>query len=174
MSPVDTTLWVIAGIILLFGFVVFFGPPYVPSRREHIMRLFDELYKLKKSDVVLDLGSGDGVVLREISKRGARAVGFELNPALILLANFISRSDQRVHSQLANIWTTPFPDDTTVLYVFTESRDVRRMIRRIQSETNRLNRQLTVLSYGFAFPDTELVRENTLHKLYVFQPLQKE
>lgn len=37
-------------------------------------------------DVVVDLGAGDGRVLRAAVARGARAVGFELSPVLWLLA----------------------------------------------------------------------------------------
>ena len=76
----------IAAVVLLFGFVAFTGAPYVPSRRRDLQKAFDELYRLKKTDVLVDIGSGDGIVLREASRRGARAIGYELQPLLVLIS----------------------------------------------------------------------------------------
>ena len=58
-------------IIALF-FTVFFGAPYVPAKLRDVQQAFDELRPVTKHDVVLDLGSGDGKVLREVSRRGAK------------------------------------------------------------------------------------------------------
>lgn len=57
--------------------------PYVPSPHvtvDEMLRLAD----VGPADVVYDLGSGDGrVVIRAAAAFGARAVGFELDPALV-------------------------------------------------------------------------------------------
>jgi hypothetical protein len=45
----------IAAVVLLFGFVAFTGAPYVPSRRRDLQKAFDELYQLKKTDVLVDI-----------------------------------------------------------------------------------------------------------------------
>jgi len=50
----------VAAVVLLFGFVAFTGAPYVPSRRRDLQKAFDELYRLKKTDVLVDIGSGGG------------------------------------------------------------------------------------------------------------------
>src|SRR5688572_14534109 len=56
---------------------------YVPSPDEVIEAML-ELAQVKKSDVVYDLGSGDGsIVILAAKKYGARGVGIEINPVLV-------------------------------------------------------------------------------------------
>lgn len=167
--------WVIWGALLLtisFGFTVFFGAPYVPVRIKHLRLAFDELYQLKESDLLLDLGSGDGKVLREVARRGASAVGYELNPLLVLISACLGLKVPHQHTQLANIWTSPFPQDTTIVYIFSDSRDIRRMERRIRHESQRLGRSLYVLSYGFTLPGFDVIGEAGVHTLYKTRALQ--
>lgn len=75
--------YLIGAVVVFIGISAFFGAPYIPTLRRDVRRMFDELAPISKSDVVLDLGSGDGVVLREITKRGAKAVGYELHPFFV-------------------------------------------------------------------------------------------
>ncbi len=163
--------WILFGIILAFGFVVFFGAPYVPSRRKHIRAAFDELYKLDSKDVLLDLGAGDGVVLREAARYGAQAVGYELNPLLVWVTRLLSRKYPTVQAKLANIWTTPFPDDTTIVYLFSDARDIKRLTRRIEDETTRLEHTLYVLSYGFELPGYTSIGQQGAYHLYEIKAL---
>ena len=72
--------WIIGSLVVLVGISVFFGAPYVPSIRRDVRRLFDTEISLQPHDVVLDIGSGDGLVLREVSRRGAKAIGYEIHP----------------------------------------------------------------------------------------------
>ena len=171
----DTFLLVFGAIVLLFGFVVFFGAPYVPSRKVHFQPSFDALYAFTKKDVLLDLGSGDGVVLREVARRGARAIGYELNPVLCWLANWLSRRyGSRARTKVANMWTTPFPEGTTIIYVFVVSRDVKKLCKRIQGEVNRLGRDISVISYGCSLDDFTPTKTHQAHFLYKISPLQME
>jgi SAM-dependent methyltransferase len=57
--------------------------PFVPTPQEVVDGML-ELAQVKNSDVVYDLGSGDGrIVITAAKKYGARAVGFEIDPELI-------------------------------------------------------------------------------------------
>lgn len=165
-------IWVVSFIIIVFGFVVFFGAPYVPSRRRHLDEAFDELYKIGPDDVLLDLGSGDGVVLRAAASRGARAVGYELNPVLVWISRLISRRYEGIAVRVANIWLTPFPEDTTIVYVFGDARDIQRLTHRIEQEAGRLKHPLYVVSYGFELPGHEPVAATGVHHLYKVKALQ--
>lgn len=159
-------------LLLLFGVTAFVGAPYVPAKLNHVREAFTDLYPLSQSDTVLDLGSGDGKVLREAARHGAKAVGYEINPVLVAISNVLGRRIPRQRTRLANIWTTPFPDETGLVYAFTDSRDARRLAKRIQAEANRLGRPMHVLSYGFELPGLKLVDKNQLHYLYVTNTLQ--
>ena len=56
--------------------------PFVPTPQEVVDKMVD-LAAVKKGDVVYDLGSGDGRIVITAAKKGARAVGFEIDPDLI-------------------------------------------------------------------------------------------
>lgn len=56
--------------------------PFVPTPQEVVDKMI-ELGGVKKGDVVYDLGSGDGRIVVTAAKKGARAVGFEIDPDLI-------------------------------------------------------------------------------------------
>ncbi|HET6747499.1 MAG TPA: methyltransferase domain-containing protein [Candidatus Saccharimonadales bacterium] len=164
--------WIVAGIVLLFGFVVFFGAPYVPSKRRELEKVFKELYGLTSRDVLVDLGSGDGIVLRVAAKTGAKAIGYELNPALVLLSRFFSRGSKNIRIVSANMWQVQLPPETTVVYVFAVSRDIGKVARKLQSEVNRLRHPISVISYGCAIPHMTALRVLGAHHLYTFAPLQ--
>ena len=151
----------VAAVVLLFGFVAFTGAPYVPSRRRDLQKAFDELYRLKKTDVV---------VLREASRRGARAIGYELQPLLVLISRWLSRHDEKVSVRLANFWRTPLPDETTVVYLFGDGRDIAKMVQYLQHETNRLRHDIWLLSYGFEAAGLALHKTVGAHNLYLLQP----
>jgi SAM-dependent methyltransferase len=56
--------------------------PFVPSPQSVVDKMID-LAGVKKGDVVYDLGSGDGRIVIAAAKKGARAVGFEIDPDLV-------------------------------------------------------------------------------------------
>ena len=56
--------------------------PFVPSPQEVVDKMID-LAGVKKDDVVYDLGSGDGRIVIAAAQKGAKAVGFEIDPALV-------------------------------------------------------------------------------------------
>ena len=60
--------------------------PYVPTPTDVVVRML-ELAAVTKRDVVFDLGCGDGRIAITAARRfGARAVGIEMDPALIQLS----------------------------------------------------------------------------------------
>jgi SAM-dependent methyltransferase len=56
--------------------------PFVPSPQEVVDKMI-ALAGVKKGDVVYDLGSGDGRIVIAAAKKGAKAVGFEIDPDLV-------------------------------------------------------------------------------------------
>ena len=164
--------WLLFSVVIVFGFVVFRGAPYVPSRKRQLAEAFDVLYRLTDQDLLVDIGSGDGIVLREAAKRGAAAIGYELNPVLVLISRFISRRQPLVRVYLADFWFVQLPRETTVVYVFGESRDIKKMAQKVADEATRLNKKLFFISFGFAVPDIAAVKKVGAYYLYEFTPLQ--
>lgn len=168
-------LWLIVGALFVcFGLVVFRGAPYVPTHRWELKRALSELYPLAPHDVVVDVGSGDGVVLREASDRGARAIGYEINPILVYLSRWLSRRHEGVEVKLADFWLTDLPDETTVVYAFTVTRDIPKMIRKLQAHVERTGKPIAYISYGSSLTDREPMAQLGAHTLYQFFPLHQE
>jgi len=118
-------------LALLLGFVVFFGPPWLPTKDRHIGLALD-LLELKPGQTLLDLGSGDGRVLVAAARRGVRAVGIELSPILALISWLRTR---RYRKQVRIIWGSYFvvewpPADA--LFTFMIPRQMTRLDRRIE------------------------------------------
>jgi len=166
-------LLIAAGIVFFVGFVAFTGAPYVPSRRADVIRVFTELYPLTTEDVVVDIGSGDGIVLRTVSKLGAQGVGYEIHPMLVLISRMLSRGDKKVRVRLANFWRVPLPDETTVVYTFGEARDIAKMYARVQQEATRIGRPLMFISYAFSIPGITADASDKSYFLYKVKPLQE-
>lgn len=163
--------WIFAIVVFAFGWVVFRGAPYVPSQNRYIKRALEELYPLNSRDVLVDVGSGDGVVLRWAAHYGARAVGYELNPILVVISRFMSRRHSNVRVELVDFWTTNVPNDTTVVYAFLVTRDVKKMMKKMQTEATRLNRTLYFISYGNVLPGMKPDKTLDAYGLYSFYPL---
>ena len=164
---------VFALIVLIFGFVVFRGAPYVPSHHKEARGAFEGLYKLKSSDVLVDVGSGDGIILRIAAKHGAKAIGYELNPILVVISRFLSRKDKRIRVVLADFWLKNLPNDTTIVYAFTVSRDSKKLAEKLQKESSRLNRDIYLMTYGAPLKSKAELRKRRGHTLYQFSPLQE-
>ncbi|HEY8886261.1 MAG TPA: hypothetical protein VIM31_02040 [Candidatus Microsaccharimonas sp.] len=158
-------------IFLFFGLVVFLGAPYVPSHRKDVKRAF-EYFDLNASDLLVDVGSGDGVILRIASSYGAKAVGYEINPILVGISRLLSLRDERVTVLLQNLWLAKLPDETTVVYAFAVHRDEKKLITLMQREANRLNKPLKLLCYASPFSHIRAVDTFEAYHLYIFQPLQ--
>lgn len=163
-------LWVVLGLVALFGFVAFFGAPYVPTLNAELKRAFTELYPLKPSDVVVDLGSGDGRVLLEAARHGAKAFGYELNPLLVVISKL--RLSSKADIRLADMWSVTLPAETTLVYVFTVSRDSQRLGRLLQAHADTHARLLRVMTFGPTLGDYVPVKTHRGHSLYEIRPKQ--
>lgn len=146
-----TVVSIVIALVLLFGFVVVRGAPYVPTKRRPLERAFDDLYPLSDSDTLVDIGSGDGIVLRAAAKRGATAIGYELNPILVLVSRMISRSPN-IEVRLADFWRVKLPAETTIIYTFGESRDILRMYKKAEETAKNHKKDVYFMSFGFPVP----------------------
>lgn len=166
-----TLVYILGSIVVFIGVSAFFGAPYVPSRRRDVKGLFDSLAPITKNDTVLDMGSGDGLVLREVSRRGARAIGYEIHPLFVGISRTLSAGDPHVRVQWANAWTAPITKDVTLIYIFSVGRDGKKLEQKIQHEANRLRHPLRLVCYGNALPTKKPQGAEGAYYLYVFEPL---
>lgn len=98
--------------------------PFVPTPQEVVDAML-ELAKVKKGDVVYDLGSGDGRIPITAAKRyGATALGIDINPQRVREANENARREgvtDRVSFRTADLFETDLSEANVVtLYLLPE------------------------------------------------------
>lgn len=67
-------------------FDAFLDLPYVATKRNKIETII-ELSDIMPGETAVDLGSGDGRLLFPAAQKGAKAIGYELNPMLVALTS---------------------------------------------------------------------------------------
>ena len=164
-------LFIIICVVVFFGLVVFIGAPYVPSQKKYVLRAFDH-FGIDDQDVLVDVGSGDGIVLRIASRYGAKAVGYEINPLLVGVSRLLSLRDSRVSVRLQNFWLATLPNDATIVYAFSVLRDEKKLRMLLQREADRLGRPLRLVCFGSPFKHLPPADTFEAYYLYIFQPLQ--
>lgn len=96
-------------VVILMGvfyFIdLFFEVPYIATKRNKIPTII-KLSGVKSGDTVIDLGAGDGRILFAFAKAGTKAIGYELNPFLILKTNILIKikSTKNVSFLKENFW----------------------------------------------------------------------
>lgn len=136
-------------VLILAGFTVFFGPPYLPVLKRQTDAALD-LLALKPGDTLLELGSGDGRVLVAAAKRGINVVGIELSPVLVIISWLATR---RYHKHVRIIWgsyfRTPWPQ-ADAIYTFMIARHMTKLDRHIGQW--RTGRPVRLVSVAFVVP----------------------
>ena len=158
--------WILFAVVLLFAVMALTGAPYVPSKLSEIKLAFTKLYKLSAKDLVVDLGSGDGVVLKVASDLGAKAFGVELNPFLVAISRWRLRKKKDVKVKCGNLFKVDCPAETTVVYLFGDGRDIGGMMDVIKGQAKRLGRDLFVISHAFELPDLKPEKKYRAYFLY--------
>ncbi|MBQ6461210.1 hypothetical protein IJI91_01495 [Candidatus Saccharibacteria bacterium] len=157
----------VVGIFLVTGLT---GAPYVPTLKDKLPKAFTELYKMSEKDLLIDLGSGDGCILNEASRTGAKCLGIEINPILALMASWRFYKNKKIKIKCRNFYTFQFPAETTVIYAFAESLHIRSIYRKIQAEANRLDKTLYFISNAFDVPEVKEHKKVDSFYLYKIEP----
>lgn len=147
-------LMIIGGAVgAMFLLTVLVGAPYVPTHSRQFRRLLRHLRLNSQTDVLVDLGAGDGKIVRLSAPYVKLALGYEINPALVVLAKLRTRSFQNTRIQLADFRQIQLPPETTVVYIFSAGTFLNQVIALINRHLQQANQSVTVISYGFGMPD---------------------
>jgi len=159
----DFFLTIGAVIVLLFGFVVIFGAPYLPTQAKQIDTVF-ELAQLKPGQTIIDLGSGDGAVLLAAGKRGFKAVGYEINPILWLVSYLRTiRYRQNIKIHMISYWAVKLPKCEAV-FVFLIAHQMERLDKKLKAEA----KGVKLLSHAFQIPSKGHLTEKNGVFLYQY------
>jgi cyclopropane fatty-acyl-phospholipid synthase-like methyltransferase len=140
--------WLLTALVGCFAVGAFIGAPYLPIRQVDAEAALD-LAAVKKGETVIDLGSGDGRLLIAAARRGAQAIGYEINPLLwlwSLVATWPYRRHITIH--LKSYWQATLPP-ADVIYTFLITRYTAKLDRKLTTE---LHQPTRVVSYVFELP----------------------
>lgn len=150
-------VWLLLGsVIFSFGFVLLTGAPYLPTLRPQIKAAL-ELSGLKQGQTLLELGSGDGRVLFAAAEQGVHAIGYELNPLLVIYSKIVARKYKGlVEVHWGNFWRLKWPA-ADVIFVFLLDKYMEKLDKKIIQEYG--GRTIKLVSFAFAVPGRQAVRQ---------------
>jgi 16S rRNA A1518/A1519 N6-dimethyltransferase RsmA/KsgA/DIM1 with predicted DNA glycosylase/AP lyase activity len=152
-------------LVLLFGFVLLFGAPYVPTLKPQTEQALD-LLNLKPGQTLLELGSGDGRVMRAAAARGLHVVGYELNPLLVLVSLVVTwKYRKQVRVVWGSIWRQEWPQAEGV-FIFMIDRFMPRLNKRFEAYAR--DAPLRVVSFAYKIPNKKIIRSKKGIHLYEY------
>jgi len=114
-------LWFLVWVVIIGDIR---GAPYVASRKDKI-RLMCNMAEIKSGMRIVDLGSGDGVILLEAARRGAHATGVELNPFLVWFSRLHAKHlglHEKITVFRRNFYSYPLNEmDAVFVYLWPET-----------------------------------------------------
>jgi len=120
-------------------------------------------------DVVIDLGAGDGKVVREAAERGAHALGVELSPILWGVAKLRTLGRPRAQIIFGNFYNRRFPE-ATILFAFLMPNNMPRVRQWLATQDFPHGRYF--LAYAFPFKDVpplRIVKVPNCAPVYVYE-----
>ena len=149
-------LLIILVITAVFAFAGLKGAPYVPILKHDSVALL-QLAKLKPGQTLVDLGSGDGRLLRTAAAQGINGIGYEINPFMVWVSRLVCwRYRRLVTIHLGDLWRTALPP-AEVVYVFLMPQHMTKLHQYLSA---RINRPTRVISYAFEIPGAKLIDRN--------------
>lgn len=159
--------------LLFFAYYLYYvtfssqaGAVYYPSKIETVRKML-ALAGVREGDVVLDLGSGDGRILVEAAKLGARAIGYENDPVLVWQSR--KKIQKKGLSNLAEVrfgsfYKADFNEGTIItLYLFPKYMD------RLQKILDKkLTKPILIVSNDYQFPRKKYFKRGRDIFLYKF------
>ena len=178
--------WIWISIILaggLFGLKIIYilsvvlvlpitqGALFVSTSRKKIAAIIDAV-PMKADQRLVDLGCGDGRVLREAQRRyGVRTIGYEINPLAYLKARLFSFGCSNIKIKRQNFWDADLSGaDVVFCYLYPDV--MKRLADKLKTG---LKPGATVVSSNFPLPEfnpSKVLRlQNSLHNdpMYVYR-----
>jgi len=182
IMPNVTTLMLIIGALLFCAKMLYVlctalalpytqGALYVSTPRKRIRAAMAEI-PLKAGDLLVDLGCGDGRLLRLAHQRcPIRAIGYELNWLAYIKARLLSAGRSKLTIVRRNFWKADLRKaDVVCCYLFPDI--LARLAAKLSQE---LKPGATIVSFNFPLPgltpQKKLRPGNSLHNdpIYIYQ-----
>jgi outer membrane protein assembly factor BamB len=173
-----------------------FTPPETPSRDElpkerraafvstpeDVVHRMLRMAAVKKADVVCDLGSGDGRIVRIAARdHGTRAIGYEIDPELVRLSRSLTEAwglQDRVTIMDQDMFTADLTSVTVLALYLPEE-----FLKKLMPQFAKLKPGARIVSHQFRLPGVVPTRSLTavssdtgrVHGIYLYEvPLREE
>lgn len=158
-------LLIACGVIFCFGIVLLFGAPYLPTLKTQQQQAL-QLLSLAPGQTLLELGSGDGRMLRAAAKQGINAVGYELNPILFVISWLLALPyGNKIRIRFGNFWSDQWPE-TDGIYVFLLDKYMNKLDKKIIQQYHSKN--IKLVSYTFKIPGKKPTKTQGALYLYTY------
>ena len=160
-------------LLILILFYLFYtsystqaGAIYFPTK-DSVVKQMLELAKITPKDTVLDLGSGDGRILIEAARRGVKAIGYEIDPLLVLTSRQKIKESKltslaQVH--LKSFWSVDL-NQATVITLYLYPKFMKKLQQKLEKE---LKHPILLVSNVYQFPGKKPLKESVSLRLYRF------
>ena|SRR5579863_3014380 len=164
-------------IILLFLLSMLWPPdsPWSPWWRTTVKlaRIECDLAKVKKGDVIFDLGSGDGTALTIAAKEySATGVGIEIDLLRVFISKIkirLSGAASKVEIRRDSFWNQNI-SDATVVFMYLIPKTLMKLRPKLLKELKPGTRVVTFV-YKIDLP---LIAQNTKNEVYVYEIPKKK
>jgi len=159
--------WIVGMALLLFLFflaafsiwnvyAIIRGAPFVPSAKKRVETMIS-VADLQKTDTLLDLGSGDGRIVRRVASLVKEARGIEINPSLALWSKVLNalQHKKNVNIRCADFWHYDL-HDIDVLFVYCIDHKMNKLEAKVKKE---MKPGARVVSNGFKFSEWKPAKE---------------
>lgn len=123
------------------------GSPYVPTKKKELINFLKEA-NIKKGQVFLELGCGDGRVVRTaVGEYGAKGIGIDVNPTLILWARLRAKMAKvkGIEFRVENLFKTDV-SKADIIYLFLMPELLVKLEKKLKKETKK---GAVIISHGF-------------------------
>lgn len=173
MDPVAINFSLMGIIVFLLVILSFVWPPDSPwspwwKTDKKASKAIIDLAKIDKSDIVFELGSGDGEFGLYLAKKvGPKFVGIEIDGPRV----FVSK----IRLYFAKLKNVEFVQGdfkkvdisgATVVYFYLVPAAIKRILPKLKKE---LRRGTKIVSYRYEVDGLKLIDENSEHKLYLYK-----
>jgi hypothetical protein len=156
----------VIALFLVFQIAAFFtGAAYLPSEPSYVNGMM-RLSLPAKGKVLVDLGSGDGVLLAAAARAGATAIGYEINPVLVALCRLrimLQGLEGRVSVRMSSYWGADL-SEADIITVYGMPHMMGRLEKKLSTG---LKPGCVVVAVGCEFPTWPPVRTLGLAFLYL-------
>jgi hypothetical protein len=169
LSLILISLFVVAiitySIYTLIPVLFFHSAPYIRSRETSIAQIL-EFAQIKQGIHVMDIGSGDGELCLRAAKMGAKTLGIEFNPFLVLVSRIRARRlgvGSRTTFIAKNFWRMRLPIETDIVFCYLRPDVMKELWPKLVAE---LKPGTVVISNSFYIPQAKPEREQEGVMLY--------